>query len=198
LEIWRGEWSQHGTYAQRRSVVKDRARPIQEALQRRIDDRAAGDADSQIIALGTSTGELVDPSGVRLQLQRIERALNSDPGSAINAAKSLVESTAKAVLHSLGEPVDEGSDLPNLVYRATTALNVHPSGTEDAAVKKLLGHLNAITDDVAELRNSVGAGHGHLMAPDVELRHGRLAARSAIAWCAFMLETLAEVEACPK
>jgi hypothetical protein len=46
---------------------------------------------------------------------------------------------------------------------------------------------------VGELRNEAGDGHGPLAPPTgLELRHGRLAARVAVAWCAFVLETLEE------
>ncbi|MGH3755183.1 MAG: abortive infection family protein [Pseudonocardiaceae bacterium] len=45
--------------------------------------------------------------------------------------------------------------------------------------------------------NSVGDGHGAADLPvGLDLRHGRLAVRSAIAWCGFMLDTLHDQKTC--
>jgi hypothetical protein len=78
------------------------------------------------------------------------------------------------------------------------ALGVAPkqaTGTGTEAVLRLGGRLVSIPQDLSQLRNQVGDGHGALSSPmDVELRHGRLAVRAAIAWCAFMLETLDETK----
>ena len=63
------------------------------------------------------------------------------------------------------------------------------------AALRLAGRLVSIPQDLSQLRNQVGDGYGALSSPtDVELRHGRLAVRAAIAWCAFMLETLDETQ----
>jgi hypothetical protein len=65
------------------------------------------------------------------------------------------------------------------------------AGPQPEQVKRILGRLHPLTHDVAELRNRAGDGHGMTGVPGVDPAVGRLAARSAIAWCAFMLEVVA-------
>lgn len=46
-------------------------------------------------------------------------------------------------------------------------------------------------NSIGELRNRAGADHGPAELPvGLDLRYGRLAMRSAIAWSGFMLDTL--------
>jgi len=60
-------------------------------------------------------------------------------------------------------------------------------------VASILGQLHGLTNGIAALRNEVGDAHGPATAVNgLDLRYGRLAVRAAIAWCAFLLETLEE------
>ena len=148
----------------------------------------------------TASATLVDISGIRVELQRLQNAIDSDPSVAIGKAKNLVEATAKAILSQTGGTVGKDDSLTALARRAAEALNVHPQGAGDRRhVRNLLGRLQGVVDDLMQLRNEVGDGHGAAVAPtDIDLRHGRLAARAAIAWCSFMLDTLAQSRTQPK
>ena len=64
--------------------------------------------------------------------------------------------------------------------------------SHDPLMAKILGQLNGLASGVADLRNAVGDGHGSASAVGLDLREGRLAARAAVAWCCFMIETLEE------
>lgn len=140
-----------------------------------------------------AAGGLADISSIRAELRRLEKAVPDDPGAAIGRAKNLVEATAKAVLHARGQAVDEGDKLPALAAKAMRELGVHPqdaSGERDQ-VRRMLGRLQALVQDIAELRNAVGDGHASAIQPGgLETRHGRLAVWSALGWCSFMLDTL--------
>ncbi len=110
---------------------------------------------------------LDDPAAVHVGLDRISRAVeDGDYAQAIGSAKELVESTAKLVLRTCGEVVDDKDDLPALVTKAQRALDVHPSsprpGPDNSdAVKKILGGAMTITNGLADLRNrGYGTGHG--------------------------------------
>lgn len=153
---------------------------------------APGDPLAAITGLAaTATAALADAAAIRQELVRLERALPDDTGALIGRAKNLIEATAKAVLALRGQPVDDADDVPALVAKASQALGVHvtqAAGPQLANVKKVLGRLHALTQDVAEMRNRVGDGHGMTGVPAVDAAVGRLAARSAIAWCSFMLE----------
>lgn len=140
-----------------------------------------------------AAGGLADISSIRTELRRLEKALPDDPGAAIGRAKNLMEATAKAVLHARGRPVGEGDKLPGLAAKAMRELRVHPqdaSGDREQ-VRRMLGRLQGLVQDIAELRNDVGDGHATATQPvDLETRHGRLAVWSALGWCSFMLDTL--------
>lgn len=159
--------------------------------------QVAGDPVAAITDLWVKASpDLADSAAVRAELIRLERALPDDPVAAIGRAKNLVEATAKLVLLRAGETVDDSDDLPALVHKASMAAGIHPSQVPSTQHReqflRILGNLKAVTQSLAELRNRVGDGHGSATVPaDVTVAHGHLAARSAIAWAAFMLDTTA-------
>ncbi len=146
---------------------------------------------------------LDDPAAVHVGLDRISRAVeDGDYAQAIGSAKELVESTAKLVLRTCGEVVDDKDDLPALVTKAQRALDVHPSsprpGPDNSdAVKKILGGAMTITNGLADLRNrGYGTGHGPAgLRVGLAARHAHLAVSGARLWCEFMLDTLADPKA---
>lgn len=93
-----------------------------------------------------------------------------------------------------GKPVSDASKVPQLAAQAMEALGVdRRAAGHDQKVAWILGQLHGLTNGIAALRNDVGDGHGQATAASgLDLRYGRLAVRAAIAWCAFMLETLEE------
>jgi hypothetical protein len=146
--------------------------------------------------------ELRDPAAIQDNLGRMRRAIMDDPALAIGSAKELVESTAKTVLTERGLPCNEKDDLPALVSQAQRALGVHPAENAASpdmteAVRRILGGLVTVTSGLTELRNrGYGTGHGPSGARvGLRSRHAHLAVNTAIAWCQFMLDTLADPEA---
>ncbi len=135
-------------------------------------------------------------SDIRLHVQRLER-LDQEPEELIGAAKELVEATAKFVLMELGEPIDENEGLPALSKRALVCLKLHPEAVAPTAkgadvMTKLLGGLAQVAGGLAELRNmGYGTGHGRgRRISGIKPRHADFAARSAIAYATFVLDTL--------
>lgn len=182
-------------YRARRADISKRKAQVAELLQRRIDDDAAGDPQAGVSGLRSAAeGLLPDPSAIRVELARIEASIHTDPGTAIGKAKNLIEATAKAVLLDRGKPVSDASKVPQLAAQAMEALGVdRRAAGHDQKVAWILGQLHGLTNGIAALRNDVGDGHGQATATSgLDLRYGRLAVRAAIAWCAFMLETLEE------
>jgi hypothetical protein len=98
------------------------------------------------VSVGPLSG-LRDPAAITDNLERIRRAVDSDPALVIGSAKELIESTAKTVLSELGLPVYEKDDVPDLIRQAQQALHLHPSSVTPGpdgsdAIKKIprLGH----------------------------------------------------------
>ena len=160
----------------------------------RVDDQGRIHPAANLFVAG-SIAALDDPSLIRQILLRITRAVPDDPMLAIGSAKELVEATCKAVLVQLGQPVPQ-TDLPGLVRLAEETLTVHPRNVDQQldggpAVRRLLGRVTAITDDLAALRNACGTGHAPAALPrGLQPRHGRLAVAAADAWCTFILDEL--------
>jgi hypothetical protein len=150
----------------------------------------------------SSLRNLTDPSAIRQQLARIQRAIVDDPALAVGSAKELIDSTAKVVLAERGKVVNDKADLPILVRDAQQALSLHPSSATPGpdgsdAVKKILGSVSGIAIGLAELRNrGYGTGHGPASSPvGLGPRHAHLAVNAAFTWCQLMLDTLADPQA---
>ena len=181
----------------------DEARqPLRKALHRDgyelAEDGTISRTATGPLVLSSMTG-LRDPAAIIDNLERIQRAVDTDPAQVIGSAKELIESTAKTVLAQLGLPVDETDDVPALVAQAQQALHLHPSSGAagpdgSAAVKKVLGAVTTVTTGVAEMRNrGFGTGHGPgAQRPALHPRHARLAVNAARTWCELILDTLAD------
>jgi hypothetical protein len=135
-------------------------------------------------------------SGIRLQLARLER-LDQEPEELIGAAKELVEATAKHVLLELNAEVPENADLPALSKMALGKLKLHPEAIAPTikgaeVMGKILGSLGQAAGGLAELRNlGYGTGHGSgRRIKGLARRHAEFAARVAIAYTTFVLDTL--------
>ena len=100
------------------------------------------------------------------QVKSIEQAVVENPGLAFDLAKTLIESTCRAVLRERSVAYAETDDLPMLFKSATLHLPFLPSSASDAtkirkSLQKTLGGLNAAMHGICELRNQCGfASHG--------------------------------------
>jgi hypothetical protein len=137
-------------------------------------------------------------SDIRMHVARLER-FDQEPEELVGAAKDLVEAVAKHVLIELGESVPDTADVASLSKRALTALRLHPDGVAPTArgaqtIVRMLGGLGQIAAGLAELRNEgYGTGHGRgRRVAGVGARHAEFAARAAVTYAAFVLDTLAD------
>jgi hypothetical protein len=152
-------------------------------------------------SLHVAVDDLPSQSGIRLQVARLAR-LEQEPEEMIGAAKELVEATIKHVLHETGEEIPDNADVPALSKRALAKLRLHPEAiaptTKGAEVMvRILGGLAQTAAGLAELRNlGYGTGHGQDgRIVGLRRRHAEFAARSAIAYVTFVLDTLNDPEA---
>lgn len=140
-------------------------------------------------------------SDIRLHIRRLER-LEQEPEEVIGAAKDLVEATVKYALIALEGAVPEKESLPALAARTMKALKLHPEAIAPTkrgaeAMLSILGGVGKVAPGLAELRNlgyGVGHGRGERIA-GIKRRHAELAARSAITFSAFVLDTLDDPDA---
>jgi hypothetical protein len=126
------------------------------------------------------------------QLDRLRRATD-DPGQLLGSAKDLLEAVAKFVLEEWGTPQD--GDFGHLWYLARDRLGIHPAqvvadGPGAHQVRKILGASWTIAEQVNELRNLQGAGHGRTLPTGVTPEMALLVVREACSVAQFALSTL--------
>jgi hypothetical protein len=140
-------------------------------------------------------------SAIRLHVERLER-LDQEPEELIGAAKELIEATAKFVLMELGETFGDHEDVAALSKKALVRLKLHPETIAPTArgaevMTRLLGGLAQVAGGLAELRNmGYGTGHGRgRRVSGIKPRHAEFAARSAVAYATFVLDTFEDEDA---
>mgnify|MGYP001382452289 CR=1 FL=1 len=141
---------------------------------------------------------LSDPAVIHDHLGRLGDTVESDPRLAVSTAKALIESTAKCVLSARGVAYTKSDDVPQLVARSQQALGLAAKGAsgEDQSLRRVLGSLATLAQNVTEIRNKVGVDHGAENVPTwVRPRHARLVVGAAQVWCQLMLETLGDPDA---
>jgi hypothetical protein len=129
------------------------------------------------------------------QIKRIEHSIDSDPAQAIGSAKELLETCCKTILAERGKESLERLDVQPLVRRTMEELQLVPEGVPEEAkgartIKALLGNLASIGQNLAELRNLYGTGHGkNGRTKGLSPRHARLAVGAAITLVVFLFDT---------
>lgn len=140
-------------------------------------------------------------SGIRLAITRLQRS-GAEPEEKVGAAKELVEATIKYALVALAEAYDPHGDISDLSKQLHKRLLLDPKAIAPTikGSETIVGILRALTQvpqGLAALRNQgYGTGHGQAKRiSGIKPRHADLAARSAIAYASFILDTLADPEA---
>jgi hypothetical protein len=139
-----------------------------------------------------------DASHLAQQIKRIEQSIDSDPAHAIGSAKELIETCCRTILSEHGDSCPEKLDVLPLVRRTLEKLQLVPEGIPDEAmgakaIKGVLGNLATIAQNLAEIRNLYGTGHGKDgRAKGLHSRHARLAVGAATTVATFLFDTHSE------
>lgn len=127
------------------------------------------------------------------QVNGIELAVVENPGLVFDLAKTLVESTCRAVLGERSIEFSEEDDLPRLFRKVRNNLPFLPSTASSEAevqesLKRTLGGLSTAIQGICELRNQCGfASHGSgRQRPAMESVQALLAAQAADAIVGFL------------
>lgn len=184
-EFWAFIKAEFGTYAKRRTFLRDAFNPLILTLE----TRTAFPSDQPCNAIGNHpTREHVH--------EQWEKALSRrelDPAGAITVARSLLESVCKSVLHEARVPYDEAWDLPKLYKETAELLNLAPSQHSEPQFKKILGGCHAVVEGLGAIRNRDGDAHGPApLRVKPALRHAQLAVNLAFATATFLIETWEE------
>lgn len=119
----------------------------------------------------------------------LERSADDSDG-AITAAKSLLESACKQVLHGRNASLSTVARLPELFGAVRKHLEWDPSTVANSAIQKILQGASTVVQGLGELRNTHGDSHGKGPGgPQPAQRHASLAVSMAGATAAFILAT---------
>lgn len=99
------------------------------------------------------------------QIEMMIDNIEKHPNLSIGKAKELLESCAKTILDEMDIMYDKNIELTPLMKKVYSALELDvrsiDNNRKDAEVAiRILGNLTAITQNMAELRNAFGDGHG--------------------------------------
>ena len=131
---------------------------------------------------------------VAQQIRRLQESAETDTELAIGTAKEFLESICKTILSERGTPPAKNEDLPALVRAAVKGVAVVPAELANQqqlgkTITVLLNNLGSIGQQLAELRNQFGTGHGrstdHVGLPK---RHAKLAIGVAATLAVFLYE----------
>lgn len=128
------------------------------------------------------------------QLKRVDSSVTDDPELAIGSSKELLESTAKIILDLRNIPYPTGANMPELLKSVRKELKLVPDETHSAKkgndlIKRVLSDLANIGNNIEELRNIYGTGHGSNTKKGLQARHARLVVGTATTLCVFLFET---------
>ena len=136
-----------------------------------------------------SSEYLVSQMSIMIPMQK------ENPTEAIGKAKELIESCCKGILEENSTVYDKDWDLTRLVKETMDKLKIMPVHIPDTvpaatSIKAILNHLKTIAQNVAELRNPYGSGHGKSPSfKGLEERHARLAVGSALTLVNFLWDS---------
>lgn len=139
-----------------------------------------------------------DLDHIRREIERLKQSVETDPAQAIGTAKELVESCCKTILSECNVEIDRHSDLVPLVKATAKALKLTPDDVDDAKrgadiIRQLLHKLSGIVNELGQLRNLYGTGHGkNGRTKTLQPRHARLAVGFASTLALFLFETHVE------
>jgi hypothetical protein len=145
--------------------------------------------------------DALDAGWMAKAIERLERAIDTDPDLAIGTAKELVESCCKTILGKRGVEFSKAADLNDLTKLVVKELQLVPDGVSDQAkgadnIRLILRNLTQLTHNLAQLRGLYGTGHGRDgQHRGLQPRHARLAVGSAVAFIDFMADTYRQREA---
>jgi Abortive infection C-terminus len=135
-----------------------------------------------------------DPGVLDEYLERMRTNIDRDTPAVIGAAKDLVESTCKLILDDRGIPYAAAAPLLDL-YRAVALElrlsrdSVPANAKGSQAAQRALQGLVTTVQNLAELRNAIGVGHGRPQRVPALERHARLAMGASSTVADFLLST---------
>ena len=147
------------------------------------------------VSRARTVADALDAGWMAKSIERLERAVDTDPDLAIGTSKELVESCCKSILTKRGIEIPKSATLGDLTKLLVKELQLVPEGVSDQAkgsenIRLILRNLTQLTYNLAQLRGLYGTGHGRDgQHRGLQPRHARLAVASAVAFIDFVADT---------
>lgn len=171
-------------YKGRREYLWAEFKPVIDGL--RLSSGSISPSDNSI----TEVLSRIDSDFVHEAWQTALRRRFEDPGGACTAARSLVETVCKHILHQAGISYDDNADLPGLYHLTSKTLNLAPGKRSEPVIKRTLGGIVVVIEGIGSLRNILGDAHGKsTKSENPDARHAELSVNVAGALCTFLIAT---------
>lgn len=123
--------------------------------------------------------------------ERLTGALeDEDRPAVLGAAKELVESVARSVLHITGTTLASGADYGQVVSSAHKSLNMHPGSITNPDVRAIAQSAQTIATTLGTVRNAAGTGHGRALVPAIDDPSLQVSVDAALLWSRWALGVL--------
>ncbi|MDH5505664.1 MAG: abortive infection family protein, partial [Anaerolineae bacterium] len=152
-------------------------------------------AGEQAINSAKQVTQVINTSYIHTQIKRLENSIEEDPELAIGTAKEFIETICKTILLDLTGQLPPKDNLPKLVRSTLREIKLTPEDISNEAIaadtiRQMLMNLASISNNLAQLRNSYGVGHGkEAKTKSLEPRHAKLAVGAATTLAVFLFET---------
>ncbi|HCY63236.1 MAG TPA: hypothetical protein DHV59_10480 [Oxalobacteraceae bacterium] len=152
-------------------------------------------SSGRTVSRAKTVADALDAGWMQKEIERVERAVDTDPALAIGTAKELVETCCKTILTKLDVEFAKGADISDLTKALAKELKLVPEGIPNEArgaenVRLILRNLAALPGYLTELRSLYGTGHGRDgRHRGLQPRHARLAVGAAVVFIDFVTET---------
>ncbi len=152
------------------------------------------DSSSHHLDKAAQVAQRLSGSYLAQQVRRMQDAAEKDPELAIGTAKEFLETLCKTILAECGVEISKNEDLPGLVRMTIKILSIVPPGLADPSqpqktITVLLNNLGSIANQLAEIRNQFGTGHGkQIQHIGLSRRHAMLAVGAATTLAIFLYE----------
>ncbi|MGP4058865.1 hypothetical protein ACTWP6_29305 [Mycobacterium sp. 4D054] len=132
-------------------------------------------------------------AAVNAEADRLQRSLQSNDGSqALADIKCVVESIARIVLDVNGTPADPNASFSSIVAQANSTLKGQPG--DELANQTVFGNMatqaGKIAQNLGDIRNQFGGGHGRARTPVLTDEMVRLALDGGLLWARWALRRL--------
>ena len=151
-QLWQFIKGEYGTYAERRSYIGEKFRPLFDILELSNYNPAEDIINSSL--------NQFDADGVYLYWRKALERKNNDPDGSITIARTMIETVCKNILDKMEIEYASNIDLSELYKLTAKELNLMAEQHTEKVFKQILGGCSAIVNGLGSLRNKLGDAYG--------------------------------------